>query len=96
MDVLSDVLRMLRFKGRLFCRMELTSPWGLLDTPPEDMAQFHMVERGSGWLYLPEHDLTAALAAGDFILVSNVRQLVLRDAPTTGIIPFSQLASGEG
>ncbi len=95
MDILSDVLHMLRFKGRLFCRMELTSPWGLLDTPPDDMAQFHMVEKGGGWLYLPEYDLTAALAAGDFILVSNVQQLVLRDAPTTDSIPFSQLASGE-
>lgn len=95
MDVLSDVLHALRFKGRLFCRMELTAPWGLIDTPPDDMAQFHMVERGGGWLNLPEYELTAALAAGDFILVSNVQQLVLRDAPSTDIIPFSQLTSGE-
>lgn len=95
MDVLSNVLQTLRFKGRLFCRMELTAPWGILDTLSDSTAQFHLVEQGSGRLHLPEYDMSVTLAAGDFILVSNVQQLVLRDAPTTQVIPFSQLASGE-
>lgn len=95
LDVLSDVLHTLRFKGRLFCRMELTSPWGLSDTLPDETAQFHMVERGSGWLHLPEASLTVALAPGDFILISNVQQIVLRDSAATNTIPFGQLAAGE-
>lgn len=95
MDVLSDVMQTLRFKGRLVCRVELTAPWGLFAIPHADTAQFHVVEKGGGWLSLPGFDQDVALEAGDFILVSNIEQLILRDAPTTELVPFGQITSSE-
>jgi AraC-like DNA-binding protein len=94
MDVLTDVLHVLRFQGRLFCRMELTAPWGITDNLSSNMAQFHLVERGSCWLWLPEEQSQPLpLVGGDFVMISNARQLILAAEPEMAAIPFSQLAA---
>ncbi|MBW4436708.1 MAG: AraC family transcriptional regulator [Pleurocapsa minor GSE-CHR-MK-17-07R] len=95
MDVLTEVLHVLRFQGRLFCRMELTAPWGIVDTLTGNMAQFHLVERGSCWLKVPGQAQPIALVGGDFIMVANVAELILLAEPDASIVAFNQLAPGE-
>lgn len=91
MDVLTDVLHVLRFQGRLFCRMELSAPWAVIDTPAHHMAQFHLVERGSCWLHLPHLPAPIPLVGGDFIMIMGGTELVLMSEIGTIPSPFGQL-----
>jgi len=44
-DELSDVLQAVRFRRAIFCRSELTAPWGF-SVLGRDFATFHLVTRG--------------------------------------------------
>lgn len=49
-DPLGETLHLLRLTGTLYCRAELTAPWGI-DLPPfEDCMMFHVVTSGQCWL----------------------------------------------
>jgi AraC-like DNA-binding protein len=70
MDVLSDVLGMLRFRSTLYCRVEISAPWGLRFTPTR-MASFHVVERGACWLRLDGEEEAYLLAGGDLVVLTQ-------------------------
>ncbi|MCG8652134.1 MAG: cupin domain-containing protein, partial [Pirellulales bacterium] len=49
-DPLGEALHLLRLTGALYCRSELTAPWGI-DLPPiEGCMMFHLVMAGRCWL----------------------------------------------
>ena len=49
-DPLGETLHLLRLTGTLYCRSELTAPWGV-DLPPiEGCMMFHVVTAGRCWL----------------------------------------------
>ena len=49
-DPLGETLHLLRLTGTLYCRSELTAPWGI-DMPPfEGYMMFHVVTDGHCWL----------------------------------------------
>ena len=90
-DVLADVLNSLEPKGRIFCRCELSAPWGI-GIAPGDLSHFHFIERGTCWLRLQgEHD-AIALEKGDLLLVTRGQTYQLSDAPGTPPIPLRDLA----
>ena len=70
MDGLSELLEDIRFRGRLYCRVEAREPWGL-SAPPSGVATFHGVLRGAATLRLQPDDRTAALRAGDLVVLSH-------------------------
>jgi AraC-like DNA-binding protein len=45
MDALTDVLETVHLTGSLYCRSELSAPWGMA-VPASSAAQFHVVRRG--------------------------------------------------
>ena len=53
MDVLAEVLSLLRTKGRLYGRLEFTAPWGFAF--PGDKGICLMVTRGACFLALTQH-----------------------------------------
>ncbi len=75
MDVLSDVLRVIRLKGSLYVNAEFREPW-CVTTPPatnldcllspgsEHLAISHLIVEGHCWAQLP-----GALAAGDVVVL---------------------------
>src|SRR5262249_19942778 len=64
MDVLAEVLSLLRTKGRLYGRLEFTAPWGFAF--PGDKGICLMVTRGACFLGVDEQALVP-LVGGDFV-----------------------------
>ncbi len=49
-DPLGETLHLLRLTGTLYCRSELTAPWGVDMPPIEGCMMLHVVTAGQGWL----------------------------------------------
>jgi hypothetical protein len=61
MDVLAEVLSLLRTKGRLYGRLEFTAPWGFAF--PGDKGICLMVTRGACFLGVDERALVPLVGA---------------------------------
>src|SRR4030095_15368910 len=94
-DVLTSVLRSLRLQGSVFCRAELSAPWGL-ELEAQDYAHFHVMERGNAWLRLKGEKRPQPLLEGDLVLVPHGRGHVLTDAPGTRPVPLGSLVKRRG
>lgn len=70
-DPVGEALHLLRIDGALYCRSELTAPWGI-DLPAiDDLLFLHVVTSGQGWLHvdgepprLLDHGTVALVAPG--------------------------------
>src|SRR5258708_7402704 len=78
MDVLTEVIRLLRIEGRLYGRLEFTAPWGL--EFPGDKGICLMVTRGSCFLEAGTHELIP-LVGGDFVFLPSPHTYSLRSGP---------------
>ena len=66
MDVLSDVLDLVRLKGCVYFVTDLGGPWGMqMDAGP--FAPFHVMVRGQGWLTID--DRPSLFSAGDVVML---------------------------
>jgi AraC family transcriptional regulator, alkane utilization regulator len=79
-DALSEILTTLRLTTTLYCRSEVTAPWGLR-IPARDGAAFHAVRRGACWLRLEDGPSPIPLAAGDLVVLPRGDAHILSDAP---------------
>jgi AraC-like DNA-binding protein len=80
MDVLSDILAALRFRGTLYFSTEFHSPWGIRVPRFRSVARFHLVVRGGCWIQV-EDAAPVRLETGDIILVPRGAEHVIADAP---------------
>ncbi len=78
MDALSEVLSTLRLTSALYCRSELTAPWGLR-FPTRKVATFHAVRRGSCWLRFADKTAPLPLSAGDFVVFPSGGSHIVSD-----------------
>ncbi|WP_419906860.1 AraC family transcriptional regulator [Hoeflea sp.] len=79
-DPLGETLHMLKLNGTLYCRSELTAPWGI-DLPPiEGCMMFHIVTAGRGWLEV-EGEEPVLLEAGSLTLVPHGAGHIIRSSP---------------
>ncbi|HEX8801698.1 MAG TPA: cupin domain-containing protein, partial [Terriglobales bacterium] len=78
MDILSDVLRVLRLSGAVFFTAEFSSPWALESPNPELLASivmpdaecivlFHILTEGECFILCKEHS-PVKMQAGDVII----------------------------
>jgi AraC-like DNA-binding protein len=79
-DVLADVLGTLGLRSRLFCRSDVAAPW-VMAFPADDLAHFHIVERGGAWLEMEGLRSPSALAPGDLVVVGRRNAYRLVDQP---------------
>ncbi|WP_433468941.1 AraC family transcriptional regulator [Spirillospora sp. CA-128828] len=87
MDVLSDVIAVMRTGAPQSARVERHAPWGRRFRHAPGTAGFEVVLAGSYWL-LPREGAPIALAAGDVLFFPHGGEYGLADAPTT---PFAEL-----
>jgi AraC-like DNA-binding protein len=92
-DVLTDVLKTLRLRGRVFCCSEMTAPWAM-SLPESGYAHFHVIERGGAWVRLTGEKRAHPLASGDLVILPHGRGHVLSDSPQTKPVPLRQLLKG--
>lgn len=91
MDVLTDILDTLRFKGSLYFRTELTSPWSIFVPEKPGVARFHIVIRGQGWLRVEEQGDELAIANGDLAVVPHGAAHTILDDPATPARPLDEI-----
>lgn len=83
MDVLSDILATLRFRGSLYFSTEFHPPWGVRVPRFQRVARFHLVIRGGCWVRVEQGENPVRLETGDIILVTRGAEHVIADAPDT-------------
>ncbi len=88
MDVLGDILRIVRLRGSVYFNACFCSPWGM-DVEASSKAAFHLVVRGSAWLKLAGQAEHVELKAGDIVLFPSGAEHVIADSPN------SECLSGE-
>ena len=99
MDVLADVLRVVRLSGAIFLTGEFSAPWSLDESPedtrralmpqsaPDCFSIFHIVAEGNGWVELRGSRQPVQLQAGDVILFPRGDRHALSSAPKLTATP---------
>ena len=84
-DPLGETLHLLRLTGTLYCRSELTAPWGI-DMPAfEGCMMFHVVTGGHCWLEV-EGEEPRLLQQGSLALVPHGHGHCIRSSPTGEVV----------
>jgi len=87
-DPLGETLHLLRLTGTLYCRAELTAPWGI-DLPPfEDCMMFHIVTAGRCVLEVEGTDESYVLQQGSLALVPHGSGHRIRCDPDADVAPL--------
>ncbi|MET9239660.1 AraC family transcriptional regulator [Nonomuraea sp. NPDC003709] len=82
MDVLSDVIALMRTGSPRSARVEWRAPWGQRFPTVPGSAGFQVVLRGSGWLIRPDGD-PIALSVGDVVFFPHGHGYAMADSPST-------------
>jgi len=86
-DPLGETLHLLKLTGTLYCRSELTAPWGV-DLPAFDgCMMFHIVTAGHCWLEV-EGEEPRLLQQGSLTLVPHGNRHYIRSSPTEEAVPL--------
>jgi AraC-like DNA-binding protein len=89
LDTLSEVVRSIRLRGKVYARWELTAPWGL-GLPAGDFATFHLVEEGECWLATSDGHWEI-LASGELVVLFAGTAHVLCDRRGRAATPIERL-----
>lgn len=71
MDIISDVLSLLKLKSTIYFRTEFHAPWGICVPAYENVARFHFVHRGRCWLSVGGSDQKTLLHQGDLAIIPH-------------------------
>jgi AraC family transcriptional regulator, alkane utilization regulator len=101
MDVLSDVLRVVRLSGAVFFTAEFSSPWAIESPNPEELASVVMPECVVLFHILVEGECEVAceglpdttMAEGDVIVFPRGNQHTMRSQGTTTATPLNSVFS---
>jgi AraC-like DNA-binding protein len=93
-DALTDVLDMLKPRGRVFCCSEMSAPWGMR-LPGDGYARFHVIEHGGAWLSMEGAKQATPLVSGDLVIVPHGNGHDLADSPKTKPVPVDRLIKGK-
>lgn len=94
-DAVAEVLRSLRVRSTVYCRSEMTSPWGF-GVGARDISAFHLVTTGSCWLEVDDLDDEVHLEAGDLALLMTGRGHRVRDNPASKVEWLDDILAGAG
>ncbi|GLQ53455.1 AraC family transcriptional regulator [Devosia nitrariae] len=86
-DPLGEVLHMLRLTGTLYCRAEMTAPWGIVMPDLIDSMMFVIVTAGHGWLAMDGEE-PVMIAQGSMVLLPHGASYRLLSAPDAAAEPL--------
>jgi AraC family transcriptional regulator, alkane utilization regulator len=103
MDVLSDVLRVVRLSGAVFFTADFSSPWAIESPMPGMLAKavmphaecvvlFHILVDGSCEVACPDHPMTT-MEAGDVVVFPRGDQHIMRSHPSASTTPLTSVFS---
>src|SRR5262245_53540232 len=102
-DVLSDVLRVVRLSGAVFFTADFSTPWAIESPMPDRLAAavipqaetvvlFHILVDGACEVVCPGH-ATTRMEAGDVVVFPRGDQHVMRSHPTASTTPLTSVFS---
>jgi AraC-like DNA-binding protein len=94
-DDLSEVLKAVRFRGAVFCRSELSAPWGF-SVLGREFASFHIVTRGRCCLDVDGLDDRFWLSQGDLVILPGGHAHTVRDSPSSPATRLEELVADGG
>lgn len=71
MDLLSDILAVMKLRGALYFRTSFTAPWGIEVPPFDNAARFHYAHRGHCWVHVEDIAEPILLDQGDLVIVPH-------------------------
>lgn len=100
MDVLSEVLKVVRLRGALFYNAEFSSPWSVyaassrklaryFATGPEPVVVYHLLTEGRAAVRLDSGD-RINLEAGDIVMVPHGERHIMENGPATHTMDDSE------
>ena len=89
-DPLGETLHLLKLNGTLYCRSELTAPWGIELPPFEGYMMFHIVTGGHCWLEVAGEE-PRLLQQGSLALFHHGNGHCIRSSPTGEVVPLFDL-----
>jgi AraC-like DNA-binding protein len=93
-DPLGEVLHMLHLTGTLYCRAEMTAPWGIQMPQLIDSMMFVIITSGHCWLEIGEEP-QVLLAQGSMVLLSHGTPYRLLSAPGVTATPLFDIPVDE-
>lgn len=93
MDVLSDILAVLKLRGSLYFHTEFTAPWAVRVPRDADTVRFHLVVSGRCWVTVPGAGEAVALDTGDGVVIPHGATQVLADSPRRLPLDLPQVMS---
>lgn len=91
MDVLTDILDNLQFKANFYFRTDLTTPWSVYIPVEPNVARFHIVTRGQGWIQVEGQSDYLPIANGDMVVVPHGAAHTILDDPVTPPRPLEEV-----
>jgi AraC-like DNA-binding protein len=89
LDVLDETLAAISVRSSVYCLSELTAPWGFR-VDGANVAKFHLVIEGHGWLELTGQD-PVRLDAGDLVILPGGDSHVMTDEPGSPVLSLDSL-----
>ena len=86
-DPLGESLHRLRLTGTLYCRSELTAPWGVELPAFDDCMMFHVITTGHCWLEVAGEE-PRLLQQGSLVLLPHGRGHKVSSSPTENATPL--------
>ncbi|MFM9904069.1 MAG: AraC family transcriptional regulator [Pyrinomonadaceae bacterium] len=80
MDIIRDILTVLRLRGNLYFRTDLREPWGIFVPTEGNIARFHVVISGSCWMAVEGFE-PFRVSEGDLVIVPHGSAHRLMDDP---------------
>jgi AraC-like DNA-binding protein len=89
-DPLSRVLRAAEVRSTVYCRSQMSAPWGF-GVEAHGNPAFHVVTSGRCWLEVAGRPDQIALASGDLVILPRGARHWMRDHPSTATVALDDL-----
>ena len=94
MDVISDILQMLKFKGCLYFTTRFYKPWGIQVPAYGNVARFHMAMGGTCWFQVDGVTQPCMLNPGEMIVIPHGAAHTMSDALDSPITQLDVVTQG--
>jgi AraC-like DNA-binding protein len=89
-DVLADLLQWIHMRSTLYCRANMSAPWGFRVSHRE-VASFHIVTGGACWLTVEGFDRPVQVSEGDLVILPHGHAHTMTDHPTSPVTRLEDL-----
>jgi len=87
MDVLSDVLKLLRLHASVYFNADFCGGW-TISSPEHNKASYHIIERGTCWLHFGEDQQPLTLRGGDLVFFPrDIRHMMSNSSEKQPLAP---------